>query len=80
MQSTTADTTRHLRTVWRGQKAWHWKALYIGHAQPRGYRNFFRNRRIWRFHLTPLCASRDGQKWTIGLCWGKRTVYLYAHR
>lgn len=78
--TTTADTTRHLRTVWRGEKAWQWKALYAGHVQPIGYRNYRHDRWRWQLHLTPLHISRDGAKWTLGLCFGKRTVYLYSHR
>jgi hypothetical protein len=80
MQSTTADTTRYLATVRRGQEPWRWTALYLGHAQPRGYRNYFRNRYDWRLHWTPLCASNCYGKWTLGLCLGKRTIYLYSHR
>jgi predicted DCC family thiol-disulfide oxidoreductase YuxK len=77
---TTAATTRHLKTLWRGEQAWHWLALFIGHVQPRGYRTWWRNRWTWQWHLTPLHVSRDGRKWTAGLCWGRRTIYLYRHQ
>lgn len=77
---TTADTTRHISTVWKGEKPWHWKALYRGHSQPRGYRSYWHNRHRWQLHLTPIHLSRDGEKWTAGLCFGKRTIYLASHR
>ncbi len=76
----TADTTRHIKTVWRGDKPWHWKAIYTGHAQPLGYRNYWRSRHNWRLHLTPVCAARYGAKWTLGLCFGKRMIWLESHR
>ncbi|MGA4989893.1 hypothetical protein [Nonomuraea bangladeshensis] len=79
MSVTTAATTRYIRTVWRGKKSWNWIALYVGHVQPRGYRTYFRHKRLWQFHLTPIHASRDGIKWTVGLCWGRRTIYLFKH-
>lgn len=78
--STTADTTRHLGTVWRGSKPWDWKALYVGHAQPRGYRTRWTDRHRWQLHLTPIHIERDWDKWEIGLCFGKRTVFLKTHR
>jgi len=77
---TTADTTRHLATIWRGDKSWQWKAIFVGHAQPFGHRNYWRSSRNWRLHFTPIYASRDWSKWAIGLCLGKRTIYLYSHR
>ena len=42
--ATTADSTRHLGTIWRGENCWEWKALKVGHVQPRGYRTFYRSR------------------------------------
>lgn len=78
--NTTADSTRHIKTIRRGEKAWHWTALYVGHVQPVGFRNFRRGRRCWQLHLTPVHASRDGEKWTVGLCFGRRTVFVYRHR
>ncbi|MER5694939.1 hypothetical protein ACWDBO_31515 [Streptomyces mirabilis] len=78
--STTADTTRHLRTVWRGEKPWHWNAIYTGHAQPRGYRTYRKSRWLWQFHVTPVHIARDNSRWEIGLCFGRRTVYLLRHR
>ena len=73
-------TTRHLKTVWRREKAWHWKAVFVGHAQPRGTRNLWHDRRRWRFHLTPITAMRWGDQWAAGLCLGKRCIYLHSHR
>jgi hypothetical protein len=78
--STTADSTRHLGTVWRGEKPWHWKALKVGHAQPRGYRTYFSSRWHWQLHLTPIHIARDNSQWEIGLCLGKRTIFLLSHR
>ena len=78
--STTADSTRHLGTIWRGEKPWHWKALKAGHVQPRGYRTHFSSRWHWQFHLTPIHIARDNISWEIGLCFGKRTVFLLTHR
>lgn len=78
--STTADSTRHIRTLRRGAKPWHWTALYIGHVQPRGHRTYWRNRHIWQLHLTPIHLHRHGSRWEIGLCWGRRTVYVLRHR
>lgn len=78
--NTTADSTRHLKTIWRGEKSWHWKALYVGHVQRLGMRTFRRSPFFWQLHVTPLHLSRDGDKWTAGLCLGKRTVFLYSHR
>lgn len=78
--STTADSTRYLKTVWRGEKCWEWKALYVGHAQPFGYRTYWRSKFFWQLHLTPVHVHRDGQKWEIGVCFGKRTFYLKIHR
>lgn len=80
MQFTTADSTRHLKTVWRGEKSWHWKAIYIGHVQPLGRRTFWRDRFMWQLHLTPIHVGRAGDTWTAGFCFGKRTAYLYSHR
>ncbi|MFI8191367.1 hypothetical protein ACIF8T_21530 [Streptomyces sp. NPDC085946] len=78
--STTADSTRHLGTVWRGEKPWHWKALKVGHVQPRGYRTYWRTRRLWQLHLTPIHIARDNSQWEIGVCLGKRTLFLLSHR
>lgn len=77
---TTAVSTRHIRTMWQGDPCWHWKALYVGHAQPLGYRNYRLDRWRWKFHFTPIHVSRDGHKWAVGLCFGKRMIYLYSHR
>lgn len=78
--STTAATTRHLRTVYRGEKPWDWAALYRGHVQPRGYRTYWRGRHFWQLHLTPVHLHRDGGKWEAGICWGRRTLYVKRHR
>jgi hypothetical protein len=78
--STTADSTRHLRTIWRGEKPWDWAALLVGHVQPRGYRTYWRHRRFWQLHLTPVHLHRDGARWEAGLCFGKRTIYIKRHR
>lgn len=77
--NTTADSTRYLRTLWRGDKPWHWLALYVGHVQPLGYRNRWHSRWRWQFHLTPIHVSRDGSKWTAGLCFGRRTIFVFKH-
>lgn len=82
--STTAVSTKHLRTLWRGEKPWHWVGLYIGHVQPIGYRNHVKNRgfpmRFWQIHITPVHIERDGAKWEIGFCFGKRTIFVKVHR
>jgi hypothetical protein len=78
--STTADSTRLIKTVWRGEKPWHWKALKVGHVQPHGYRTYRRSRWLWQFHLTPVHVARDNSTWKIGLCFGKRTIFLLSHR
>jgi len=78
--STTADSTRHLGTIWRGEKPWHWKALKVGHVQPFGYRTYWRSRWLWQLHLTPVHVARDNSQWEIGVCFGKRTFFLLSHR
>jgi len=78
--STTADSTRLIKTVWRGDKPWHWKALKAGHVQPRGYRTYWRSRWLWQFHVTPIHIARDNSQSEIGLCFGKRTIFLLTHR
>jgi hypothetical protein len=78
--STTAESTRHLKTIWRGDKAWHWKALYLGHVQSRGYRTYRHSRWLWQIHITPVHIARDNSKWEIGVCFGKRTFFLLSHR
>lgn len=75
---TTADTTRQLCTVWTGKHDW--KAIYVGHTPPRGSRSYWRTRRLWQLHVTPVHASRSGDKWTAGLCFGRRTIYIASHR
>jgi hypothetical protein len=77
--STTAKSTRHLATIWRGEKPWHWTTLMYGHVQPLGYRNHFR-RFFWQLHFTPVHMERDGNKWEIGVCFGKRTLFVKVHR
>ncbi|MEX3099536.1 MULTISPECIES: hypothetical protein [unclassified Streptomyces] len=77
--STTADSTRYLKTVWRGEKPWERKALYVGHVQPRGYRTYWRSRWLWQLHLTPVHLHRDCGRWEIGVCFGKRTFFLKSH-
>jgi hypothetical protein len=76
----TAATAKRRASVWRGEKPWHWAAIYTGHVQPRGYRNYWHDRRRWQLHVTPLHVSRDGAKWSVGLCFGARTVLLHVHR
>ncbi|MFE7727386.1 hypothetical protein ACFU5D_16525 [Streptomyces anthocyanicus] len=78
--STTADSTRLIKTVWRGEKPSHWKALKTGHVQPFGYRTYWRSRWLWQLHLTPIHIARDNSQWEIGLCLGKRTIFLLTHR
>lgn len=78
--SMAAEGHRHLATVRRGEKAWEWTALAYGHVQPIGYRNHHRGRRFWQIHITPIHIERDGAKWEIGICFGKRTLYLRVHR
>ncbi|MGC5019031.1 hypothetical protein [Micromonospora sp. DT47] len=78
--STTAASTRHLHTIYRGEKPWDWAALYVGHVQPRGFRTYWRNRYRWQLHLTPIHFHRDGEKWEVGVCLGRRTVYVKRHR
>lgn len=78
--SLTAATSRHVATLWHGNEPWNWLALYAGHEQPRGHRTWWRHRRMWKLHLTPLHVSRDGDSWTLGVCFGARTLLLYRHR
>lgn len=77
--STTAESTRLIKTVWHGEKPWQWKALKIGHVQPRGYRTYWRNRWLWQLHLTPIHVARDNGQWEIGVCFAKRTLFLLSH-
>lgn len=78
--STTAASTRPLRIIWRGKEPGEWKALYLGHVQPRGYRTYRRSRWLWQFHVTPFHIARDNTKREFGVCFGKRTFFLLSHR
>lgn len=77
--STTALSTRGLRKLWQGDPCWKWAYLMYGHVQPIGYRNNFRYRHGWQLHLTPLHLERDGSSWEIGICLGKRTLFIKVH-
>jgi hypothetical protein len=78
--STTGVSTRHLRTLYQGEPCWNWTSLYVGHVQPRGYRNYWHDRRRWQFHLTPVHFERHHECWEFGVCWGRRTLFVKRHR
>lgn len=82
--SFTAAGHRHLRTLWKSKTVcWHWTSLNLGHAQPNQHGRWcYRvpSSRMWQFHVTPIHVSRDGSKWLVGLCLGKRTIYVLRHR
>jgi hypothetical protein len=73
-----AQGSRHLWTFWRGRKPWQWAVLMYGHAQPT---RFYLGEGPWRyrpirFRLTPIYFERWGDRLEIGLCLGKRTLYV----
>lgn len=69
---------RHLATLWQSKRrSWEWWALLYGHAQPNRF--VWLDRYRWRFHLTPVHAERWGDVWEIGLCLGRRTLYVMRH-
>ena len=84
--STTAESTRHLRTLRHDKKTpWHWTALCVGHVQPRGYRTYRKSRWFWQFHVTPVHVSRYGDRCeahmlrlVAGTCSGCRADALAA--
>lgn len=76
---TTGDSTRHLKTLWKGAKPWQWKTLKYGHSQPLGYRTYRKNRHLWQLHLTPIHVARDNARWEFGVCLGKRTLFVLSH-
>lgn len=77
-----AKGSRHLAMLWRGDKPWRWVALKYGHAQPV---RFYLGDGPWRyrpirFRVTPVYFERWGDMLEVGLCVGKRTVYVMRHR
>lgn len=73
---------RHLATIWQSkERPWEWWSLKYGWAQPK---RFYLGNGPWRyrpirFHLTPVHFERWGAL-EIGLCFGRRTLYLMRHR
>lgn len=68
-----------LRNIWRSKKiAWHWWVLAFGYAQPKRFCWLDRHR--FRWHLTPFHLEVWDSTWEIGICWGKKTVYLMRHK
>jgi hypothetical protein len=78
-----AEGARHLTVLWQdGERPWRWWALNYGHAQPGRFVLLpgpWRYRPI-RFHLTPIHFERWAGVLEIGLCLGRRTLYLMRHR
>lgn len=81
--SVQAAHARHLAMLWQSKdRAWEWWALKYGWAQPIRFclgPGPWRYR-YFRFHLTPIHLERWGSAIEIGLCLGKRTLYLMRHR
>lgn len=73
-----AEGHKHMATLWRGEKPWHWWSLARGLAQPNRF--VWVDQYRWRFHLTPIHLERWGEAWEIGVCAGFRTIYLRRHR
>lgn len=80
-----ANRHRHLGTFFKNrERPWEWWALGYGWAQPK---RFAIGQRIgpwyrWpvRFHLTPIHFEHWANTLEIGICIGKRTLYLMRHR
>lgn len=77
-----AKGSRHIAVLWRGAMPWQWVALKYGHAQPR---RFYLGEGPWRyrpirFRLTPIYFERWGDVLEVGLCLGKRVLYVMRHR
>lgn len=87
-----AEGARHIKTLWRGDKPWHWVALKSGRTcyahrwhLYKGYGPALQSWRAWRawtwhLHLTPLHVERDSSSSELGVCFGEHTVYLVRHR
>ena len=89
-----ARDAKHIRTLWQDKDVpWHWAALKSGHNARRGRFQFDRGRmadgrpypirywRVWRFylHLTPIHVEHWSNSLEVGLCVGRRTVYVMRH-
>ncbi len=78
-----AEGARHLMTLHqRRDRPWVWWALRYGHAQPR---RFYLGAGPWRyrpirFHLTPVHFERWAGTVEVGVCLGRRTLYVVRHR
>lgn len=81
-----AEGHRHLATLWKSkERCWEWWALAYGHAQPVRWalgRDWGGPwwRRNFTFHLTPIHLAHWTSELEIGLCIGRRTLYLKRHR
>lgn len=81
MTAIIAEGARHIRTFHQDPVTpWHWWALRYGISQPRGYRNRWHNRRMFRLHFTPIYLERWGSTIEFGFCLGRRTLYVVRHR
>jgi hypothetical protein len=80
-----AKGARHLATLWQSkERCWEWWALKYGKAQPSPI-HWRTGTGPWRyrpiiFHFTPFHFERWAGAMEIGLCLGKRTLYLVRHR
>lgn len=77
-----AEGARHIRTLWQSPSIpWHWWALKSGILQPNRKQRFKRwAPRGWWLKVGPFYLERDLSKWEIGLCAGRRMVYVMRHR
>lgn len=76
-----AEGARHLATPHQSkERCWEWWALKYGHAQPVHWFARSKTQRALRIHLTPIHFERWGNTVEIGLCLGRRTLYVMRHR
>lgn len=81
-----AEGARHLSMIWQSrERCWEWWALKYGHAQ--GAVDLARGRpwgpwwrRNFTFHVTPIHISRWSGELEIGVCLGRRTLYVMRHK
>lgn len=81
-----AQGARHIGTLYQNrERCWEWWALKYGHSQPGQRLALGRDwgpwyRRNFTLHLTPIHIARWTGELEIGLCLGRRTLYLLRHR
>lgn len=78
-----AEGHRVLARLWQGDRPWKWATLCYGRSQPNS--RFVLGAGPWRYqlirlHLTPIHFERWNNSTEIGLCLGRRTLYVLKHR